>query len=103
MQTKEKDMTKDSPIMTKRECQCNYTALANYQVESTSLETDINASINNCKHLHLPSLRDMGSPRPMTDVLNKLDESIRSKRITIGMTLRISKEVLKEYITSPSK
>jgi hypothetical protein len=39
----------------------------------------------------------------MKNVLNELEESIRGKGITIGMTPRISKEVLKEYIAIPSK
>jgi hypothetical protein len=55
------------------------------------------------KDVTLPSLGDMGAPRPMTNILNELEESIRNKGITIGMTPRITKEILKEYIASPSK
>jgi hypothetical protein len=39
----------------------------------------------------------------MTNVLNELEEIIRGKRIAIGITPRISKETLKEYIANPSK
>jgi hypothetical protein len=45
----------------------------------------------------------MGASRHVKDVLKKLEESIRSKGITVGMFPKISKEVLKEYITIPSK
>jgi hypothetical protein len=46
----------------------------------------------------------MGTQRPMTYVLNKLEESFRNKgMIKIGITPKISKEVLKEYIAFHSK
>jgi hypothetical protein len=44
----------------------------------------------------------MGAPRPMTCILNELEEIIRNKGITIGITPRISKEILMKYIASPS-
>jgi hypothetical protein len=39
----------------------------------------------------------------MENVLSELEESIRGKRITIGMSPRMYKEFLKEYIVIPSK
>jgi hypothetical protein len=105
---------KDLPKMRKRESQCNYMDLSNCQSASTSLEKDIIASVNNYKILHLtiekviercllPSLRGHGSPRPMINVLNELEEIIRGKGIAIGITPKISKEALKEHIANPSK
>jgi len=101
-QAEEKGLQEDLPRVTEWECRCNYASLENYQATSRSLEKDIIGSINNYKHLlvvvekvleicHIPPIEDMGSPRIIIDVPNKLEESMRGKRITIVMTLRISK------------
>jgi hypothetical protein len=52
----------------------------------------------------IPPLGEMGSPRPMIDVLNELEEIIRGKGIVIEITHRISKEALKNIVqTFPRK
>jgi hypothetical protein len=71
-------------------------------------------SINNCKHLHIaakkvikrflsPHLGDIGAPRPMDEILIKLDDNINNKGILIGMVTIITKDILKENIVGPSK
>jgi hypothetical protein len=50
-----------------------------------------------------PPLRDMGSPQPMMDVFNELEEIIRGKGIASKITPRISKEALENHIEYPLK
>jgi len=45
----------------------------------------------------------MGSPQPMIDVLNELENIIRGKGIVIEITHRISKEALEEHSANISK
>jgi hypothetical protein len=89
-QAKENDTPKDLPRMTEKENQHNDAALALCQAASTTLEKDIIVLVNNCKYLYLAG--DVDAPRPITDILNMLEKSIRNKGITIKMTPRISKK-----------
>ena len=47
---------------------------------------------------HLPTLKEMSKPQPTSDVWNYLEDTIRCKRIAIGMISKISRDALNEYI-----
>jgi len=46
---------------------------------------------------------DMGSPRPMVDILSEMEGNTKNKWSVIGMAPNITKEILKKHIFDPSK